>query len=267
MARRSILFVLVSLLLAACATTAPRTIPVADDSAVVYQQGVTTRYSVSMDELRSSATAPRQHRLPNALVAGDQSLTVAASLFRRGDIFTLDLIIQNQSDHRFEIDRSRFALFDNRGRHLQAMYDWPEGENYGLRSVREFRRDYAHLGRDFEESGAPRVHERGSRDPNRNRVERDVNVLVSIDSATNSVNTDYSWISDLQFDEQTLVLPQVAELFPGQNRAYWAYWRVPTQGSQNAKTTIEFPLTATVVIDGKRMLFRFESPEGWNSAR
>jgi hypothetical protein len=266
MARRSILFVLVSLLLAACATTAPRQTTSEDDSAVVYQEGVTTRYSVSMDELRSNATVHRQNRLPNAVVAGDQSLTVAASLFRSGDIFALDLIIQNHSDHRFEIDRTRFELFDNSGAHLVAKYDWPDGETYGLRSIQEFRRDYAHLGLDFEDSQPSRNSEVGGEDPAHSRVGTHIDATREVELAENPVNTDYSWISDLQFDEQTLVLPVVVELYPGKNRAYWGYWRVPA-GDSGTKRRLEYPLTATIVIDGKRMLFRFEEPGATDIAR
>jgi hypothetical protein len=273
MAQRSILFVLVSLLLAACATTAPKPVALnADDSAVVYQQGVTTRYSVSMDELSSASSLTRQRRLPNAVVAGDQCLTVAASLFRRGDVFTLDLIVQNHSDHRFEIERSSMDLFDNRGLHLFAMYDWPDGESYGLRSIREFRRDYAHMGRDFEETNAGR-----DRDPDLARQERTTKHVPgnsqqsrvntgTLESASSQVNSDYSWINDLNFEDQTLILPAVCELYPGKNRAYWAYWQVPRTAT-NTPSKIEFPLTATVVMDGKRMLFRFEEPGTTRVAR
>jgi len=223
-----------------------------------------------MDELRPKASAVRQNRLPNAVVAGDQSLTVAASLFRRGDIFTLDLIVQNQSDHRFEIDRSRFALFDNRGVHLLAMYDWPEGENYGLRSIREFRRDYAHMGRDFEDVKPGRDREGEPSDSREHASKRlqgqSSSASHSLPSPDQQVNSDYSWISDLQFDAQTLVLPTVCELFPKENRAYWAYWQLAPQ-EDNSSSHVEYPLTATVVIDGKRMLFRFEEPGVTRTAR
>ena len=60
---------------------------------------------------------------------------------------------------------------------------------------------------------------------------------------------DFSWISELEMEDETMVLPATVQLEVDQNTAYWAYWRAKEP---------EYPMTATVVIDGKRMLFRFD---------
>lgn len=249
MTRRSCIFVLVSLLLAACATTTPKPLVVEDDSAVVYLVGKTTRYSVSMDELKPNGSAHRRNRLPNALVAGDQSLTVAASLFHSGDIYTLDLIIKNHGDHPIEIDRSRLELMDDEGRHFDALYDWEEGIYYGLRSIRELNRGYAHLGTDFEESGHGGEDTRSQKPPPKKTIHEKLDAAAATRMGENASLNDFSWISELEMEDETVVLPETLELYAGQNRPYWAYWRAKEP---------EFPMTAIVVVDGKRMLFRFD---------
>lgn len=258
MARRIPTLVVLSLLLAACATTQPG--PVVDSSAVgdaVYLEGISTRFSVRLDELRSSLRGNRNSKMPNAVVAGDQTVTVAAALFRCDDVYTLDLVINNLGDKTVHVDRSRIELFDDRGDRLNVMLDWQNGERFGLRAETSPFRGYRHLGTDFQagQTGAKAEQARSasqSKLPERtHQTVGDLNALKSDD-----LPQDFSWLSALKLEEQTITLPDQLPVEPKSNTPYWVYWR----GAR-----VQPPLTAIVVIDGKRMLFRFD--ETGNLAR
>ena len=92
MVRRSLLFVVLLPLLAACGSSAPPpTAEVGSFEPARYLEGVGSRYSVRLDTL-TEADQPEE-AMPAALVAGDETVTIVASLFRVDDVFTLDMVI------------------------------------------------------------------------------------------------------------------------------------------------------------------------------
>lgn len=254
MARRFPTFVVLMPMLAACATTAPG--PVVEPSMVdeaVYLEGVTTRYSVRLDELRESARSDRNCRLPNAVVAGDQTMTVAASLFRCDDVYTLDLVIQNLSDEAIEFDRARLELFDNLGDRLNPMYEWEEGRNFGLRAEQSTFRGYKHMGTDFQGGQAGSKAEKAHTGTEQKMVAHSVPAGSRVGMEGNErTPLDFTWLAELEMEE-TVTLPDVLSIEGHRNVPYWAYWR---------GKSVNLPLTAILVIDGKRMLMRFDASDG-----
>lgn len=245
--------VLVLLILAACATTAPQTeVTTVETEDVLYLTGETTRFSVRLDEVRSQRAYHREDRLPNAVVAGDQTVTVVASLFRHDDVYTLDMVIQNPGSEPILLDRELMHLYDNRGLKLVPMLDWKEGHLYGLRAHQEHQRGYAHLGTDFE-SGQPGTRPDAARPKQSKKPTATARPSTRASDTANAAPPDFSWLSELQMEAETLMLPASLQLQPGDNAAYWAYW---SAGDEK----VELPITAAVIVDGKRMLFRFGEP-------
>ncbi len=254
MARRIPTFVVLLPLLAACATTAPETrVEVQGSDEVVYLEGVSSRYSVRLDDLRPAMKHRRNDRLPNAVVAGDQSVTVAASLFRHDDVYTLDLVLHNLGDEEIAIDRSRIELFDNDGDQLQPLLDWEPGQRFGLRAEQETFRGYHHLGKDFQQGQSGIASEKVA--PPAERKQRTAGAVSGGDAAAltaaEAQPLDFSWLWELDLEKETVTLPAVVSILPGHDLPYWAYFRAHE---------VDFPLTAIVTVDGKRMLFRFDRP-------
>lgn len=255
MARRFPTFVVLLPLLAACATTAP-TAHRADEAAyvtsadgqAVYLSGVTSRYSVRLDELRVSHATARESRLPHAVVAGDATMTVAGSLFRHGDVFTLDMIVRNHGEEPIEIDRAYVELYDDQGNELSPMLDWERGPEYGLRALQTRHRGYHHMGTDHQ-AGQAGVGE------DRKPAPRDKGITNRVDqkAALKASETpmDISWISELAQQRELITLPAVIVLPPGEDMPYWAYWK---------GRDLHYPLTVSLRIGGKRMLLRFDDP-------
>jgi hypothetical protein len=237
MARRFPTFVVLLPLLAACSTTAPVDVKTFDDDHAVYFEGVSTRYALSVDELRTSSPLA-DSRLPRAVVAGDASITTAASLFRCGDVFTLDIILHNHGEAPVVIDRSKIELFDANGARLTPLLDWSPGTEFGLRADQSTVRTYAHLQSDAQH--------------NRSEVAATTTKrATTTPTAASSDDTGSAWIGDMALVRETVTLPATLDVSPGRHRPYWAYWRAEGPLSK---------LTAVITVDDKRMMLEFAAP-------
>ena len=252
MVRRSPFFVLLLPLLAACGSSAP--VPPSRTEATAFEparylEGVGTRYSVRLDEVTRSEKP--EEALPAALVAGDSTMTIVASLFRVGDVYTVDMVVHNLTDTELFIDRNEIELFDNRGDKLLPMFDWEMGPMYGLRSQQATYRGYHHLGADFQagQSGIKGENPRNSTGTKPVPQSQVGGLAPSASNPLPSTDTDFSWISELRMERATVMLPAKIQVAPMSSSPYWGYWR----GS-----SLEYPITAIIVVGVKRMLFRFD---------
>lgn len=259
MARRIPTLVVLLPLLAACATTAPRgegRMATSSDGEAVYLQGVTTRYSVRLDELRAQQGRSRVDRLPNAVVAGDATMTVAGSLFRHPDVFALDLVIRNHGNEPIEIDRALITLTDDEDRLLTPLTDWAAGVDYGLRAMHVRNHGYRHMSADHQ---AGQAGVRGGE--TRATTKAETVPLTRTQSPALKVGEtpmDVSWITELSLQRELVSVPSKLAVGPGAGTTYWAYW---------SADTVSYPLTVSVRVGGKRMLLRFEEPRGGAIAR
>lgn len=240
MARRFPTFVVLLPVLAACSTTAPVDVPTdASVGGAVYLDGVTTRYAVCLDEL-PAAQRSRYASLQNAVVAGDASMTAAASLFLSDGVYTLDLVLCNHGDRPIALDRARIKLYDGKGDPLEALGDWPGGAEHGLRAEQTTVTAY-----DLPGSNAPAP---GGTTPG--RVPKGEPGAGPDPALATPGGTIFS--EDLRIIQEDLVLPQVITVRPQRHAPYWAYWRArPAVG----------PLRVTLRIGDRRMVFQFEEPE------
>lgn len=259
MARRFPTFVVLLPLMAACATTAPVSEGqriTSPDGEAVYLQGITTRYSVRLDELRTKQSSSRADFLPHAVVAGDATMTVAGSLYRHPDVFAVDLIIRNHGADPIEVDRSQIELVDDEDRALHPRMEWTQGMNYGLRALQVRNLNFRPMGTDHQ-AGQSGV---GDDDPQRVPTKPQAATSSRVQSAllVGETPMDVSWISDLAREQNLVTVPTQLTVAPGASASYWAYWdAVP----------VSYPVTVSVRIGGKRMLLRFEDPKGSMTAR
>lgn len=259
MARRIPTLVVLLPLLAACATTAPvgeARVATSPDGELVYLQGVTTRYSVRLDELRAKQGRSRVDRLPHAVVAGDATMTVAGSLMRHPDAFVLDLVVRNHGDQSLELDRAQITLTDDEDRLLTPRSDWARGVDYGLRAMHVRDRGSRHMGTDHQAGQA------GVRGDN-TRLTTKPQVVPATRSQSPALKVgetpmDVTWITDLSIQKDLVSVPTKLAIAPGEGTTYWAYWNADT---------VSFPLTVSVRIGGKRMLLRFDEPRDSALAR
>mgnify|MGYP006291339515 FL=1 len=242
MARRFPTFVVLLPVLAACSTTAPVDVPTdASVGGAVYLDGVTTRYAVCLDELPAAQRSQYASSLKNAVVAGDASMTAAASLFRSDGVFTLDLVLCNHGDRPLALDRARIKLYDGMGNPLEALTDWEGGVDHGLRAEQTTVTAYDMLG-----SSAPRPG--GSVAGRATKGGSDAGIAPDLGTpmTTTSVLEE-----DLRVVRQDFTLPAVVTVRPERHAPYWAYWRA---------RDVEGPLRVTLRVDDKRMVFEFEVP-------
>ena len=240
MARRLPTYVALLPVLAACSTTPNVAVENYPDGSIEYLRGVTTRYAVSIDEL-SSETRPKHTGLHGAVVAGDASMTAAASLYRCDGVYTLDLVLHNHGDRPLEIDRAQIRLYDADGVPLVPMFDWPQGIDHGLRAEQAtvYAYDMVRSGSRSTGGGAVGVPGKGG------------TALGPVAVETPRTG-DPTWTErDLRVVQQTVTLPAVLTVSPSHHAPYWAYWQ-----ARPAKT----PLIATIRIGDKRMVMEFEEP-------
>lgn len=260
MARRFPTFVALLPLLAACATTAPMSedhLVTSPDGEAVYLNGITTRYSVRLDELRAKQGSSRVDRLPHAVVAGDATMTVAGSLFRHHDVFALDLVLRNHSKEPLLLERAQIDLIDDEDRTLHQKAEWAQGMNYGLRALQVRSLSFRPMGTDHQ-SGQAGVHG-GSQESN--PIKPSLSSATRMDPAIRSIDTpmDVRWISDVSRTQDFVTVPSVLEIGPGEAGSYWAYWDA---------VEVSYPVTVSLRIGGKRMLLRFDAPsQGSRTAR
>jgi hypothetical protein len=241
MARRFPTHVVLLPLLAACATTAPVDVDERrDDGRVVYLDGMTTRYAVKVDEL-PAAKRPKHECLINAVVAGDASMTAAASLYRCESVYTLDLVLHNHGDTPLAIDREQIKLYDRDGVPLTPLLDWPDGIDHGLRAEQATVAAYEILSAEQRANGGGTagIEAKGGTG------------LGAAGPLPSTTGTSSAWDSDLRMVRQTVTLPAVVTVSPERHAPYWAYWQ--------AKEA-EFPLTATIRVGDKRMVMQFDEP-------
>jgi hypothetical protein len=244
MARLYPTLMVVPMLLAACATSAP----VSSPYEAAYLEGRTSDYSIRVDELEMEGFQKLCKELPKALVAGNQDMTVAASMFRRGDYVTLDLVVHNHGHAPLELHRADVYILDYMGNRLEPVADWEGAERYGLRSKIAESTEYAYL-EGLE--NAPRVYgagEAGSGNTNKGQGLRP--------AGSTPPPSDPGTELDMLLEPVTLrknlvTAPETLVLQPEQKRPWWVYYRA---------SEVVFPLSAIVRVDGKRLIFRFEEP-------
>lgn len=252
MARRFPTFVALLPLLAACATTAPVSedrLVTSPDGEAVYLNGITTRYSVRLDELRAKQGSSRVDRLPHAVVAGDATMTVAGSLFRHHDVFALDLVLRNHSPEPLVLERAQIDLIDDEDRTLHQRTEWAQGMNYGLRALQVRNLSFRPMGT-AHQSGQAGV--RGeSRESNSSKSSLTGAPRMDAAIRTDDVPMDVRWISDVSRTQDYVTVPSVLEVGPGDASSYWAYWDA---------AEVSYPVTVSLRVGGKRVLLRFDEP-------
>ncbi|HKK70660.1 MAG TPA: hypothetical protein VKA86_05535 [Candidatus Krumholzibacteria bacterium] len=241
MARRFPTHVVLLPVLAACATTAPVDVDTRqDDGRIVYLDGMTTRYAVKVDEL-PAAKRPKHDRLINAVVAGDASMTAAASLYRCESVYTLDLVLHNHGETPLAIDRGQIKLYDRDGVPLTPLLDWADGIDHGLRAEQATIAAYEIISAEQRTDGGGAAGIQGKGDTGLGVAEP---TPVTSGSAS-------AWDTDLRLVQRTVTLPAVVTVSPDRHAPYWAYWK-----TEDA----EFPLTATIRVGDKRMVMQFDEP-------
>lgn len=241
MARRFPTFVVLLPVLAACSSTAPDAVNV-DPSlgSPVYLDGVTTRFAVCAKDL-PEAQRPRYESMRNSVVAGDASMTAAASLFLHDGVYTLDLILCNHGDSPLALDRAQIKLYDGKGVALEVLPTWDAGMDYGLRAERTTVTAYEMLGADARVSGG--------RDGG---IARKGDVEVA---PTDMTSGAMAYDRELRVVEHDVDLPQVVTVSPDRHVPYWAYWKA---------REVEGPLRVTLRVGDRRMVMQFEgATEHW----
>lgn len=233
-------------LLAACATTAPKTDSSADANAPIYLQGQSSKYSIRLDEIDSAGSQARAAQLPNGLAAGDESLTLCAALFQRGNVYGLDLVVDNHDLEAFDLYRENISLRDNTGRHLKRSDAFAGAQSVGLRGLSSTR---------LAQGQIPGTRESSTRAPDPTTVP-EIRTLRGMKNVGPPVETvqrpTLELASKVEVEAQDPELPEILQIDPGKSRVYWSYW----QG-----TDVDFPIYVTVSVNGRRLLFRFESAE------
>jgi len=225
------------LLLVACAST--REGPPRGDP--TYLEGITTRYSIRLDELRPQATH-RHADLPGAVVAGDETITATGSLMREGPYLALDLVIQNRGDQTLVLHRENLKLRDNLGTRLAAVADFEGAEHLGLRG-QATQRVAQGLQPDLTvgtTTAAPSPLTLRSEAP-RKQTPRETGDRPVASSDPRG------WGSDVTAEARAAA-PEAIFLDPGEHRAYWAYWMAES---------VEYPLFVMIHLDGRSLLMKF----------
>lgn len=242
----------------ACATTHPSPAPTTSqdssvlDTAPTYLVGVSTRFSLRLDELQPDQQNPT--RMPEGVVAGDEALTVAAAMFRDGEHFALDLVVRNRSGEALDLHRARTRLYDDQGARLDQVDDWPGAELYGLRARTRSHRDWVTMEGSRLASGGQSPTATGGASEAAPR--KQVGALTSsASSVVQPAGHDLGWLASVPRGEAEVEAPNAPPLLlldPGQSAPYWIYWR--------ADHELHWPLRAVVEIGGKKLLFQFELP-------
>jgi hypothetical protein len=243
--RSPTLAVLVVTLLAACATT--RTTETQSPTDPTYLRGRTSEYSVRLDELRAR-DSDQPNRLPYALVGGDETMTIAASMFRKDHYLALDMVVQNQTGEPLTLHRDNIQLFDGMGNRLSAVDDWEGADQYGLRAKAVARRDYASHSKDGDATPAS-IPRNSSSSPGDYLKKSPSTVQPIDDEAGTAPGVDFNLMGDVREDERSPT--PLTLLVPGnQSRPYWAYWHTTEK--------LSFPLMAMVTVNHKRVLLKYE---------
>lgn len=241
------------LALAACATTAPRQVSEPDANAPAYLQGITTRYSLRLDEALQSAH--RESALPGGLLAGDESLTLRAALFRSGEFYGLDLVLSNHEEHRIRLDRSKILLRDNAGRRLEPTHGYAGAEQHGLRGRTLARLDREDVPVPRDESTLAAQRPAREAPPSAGRKTNTGALTASTTRAPDPVPSapDAVWFQYDNGPQLTTELPQIVDVDPEKTRTYWTYF-----SAEGLAGGVQYPLYLTVSVNGRKMLLKFE---------
>lgn len=258
MARRSPTLALLPFLIA-CATTHPSPAPTTSqdssvlDTAPTYLVGVSTRFSLRLDELQPEQQHPT--RLPDGVVAGDDEVTVAAAMFRDGEHFALDLVVRNRGDEPLDLHRAGTRLYDDEGTRLDQIDDWPGAELYGLRARTRSHRDWVTMEGSRLAQGSPSRPAPGGGSHEAAPRKQVGALTASANSVTQPAVTDLGWLASVPRSEPGIEAPNAPPMLlldPGQSAPYWIYWRSDHEP--------HWPMRAVVEVGGKKLLFQFESP-------
>lgn len=230
------------LALAGCAGTGPRDVQTALLD-VHYLSGVETPTARRLAGISTEETLPADSAMRDALIAGDESFWVTATLFRRGDYYTLDMILLNREDEAVQIAREDIRLVDRQGRWLEAIEDWPGAEEAGLRG--RSRRGEPRFVYDTPVA-RPASFSSMSYDPGRSGGTKGNGGSARMPSSL-GYNPPVEWRGG--FAEVAPEALDHVEVGSQEGRAYWAYW---------AAEEVEFPLTAFIMLDDRHVMFQFD---------
>ena len=243
---RLYLTLLVVPLLAACATSHS----VRTQSEPSYLEGVNSEYSIRADEIQTRNFDKLCKELPDALVAGNEDLTVITSVFRKGKYIGVDMVVHNHGSKELKLHRADMYILDFLGNRLEAVEEWKEAENYGLRSRVRKNSEYVYL-------DGKRVTQRSFGEKTQASMPNTKGTAPH--SSTGSSGTMEDAGTDLDMLTQPVELhhydvtaPETLVIKPGQKKPYWAYFEAES---------LQFPITTVVRLDGKRLVFRFNGPE------
>ncbi len=249
---RLYLTLLVVPLLAACASSPSVRTP-SDPS---YLEGLDSEYSIRADQIQTESFTKLIRELPEALVAGNEDLTVVASVFRKGPYLTVDMVVYNHGSEDLELHRSDLYVLDFMGNRLEPVADWKGAENYGLRGRLRKSSEYVYYGG---KQLTPRAYGQETQAPPGKSANSDPSEFPL--SSLGDAGTDLDMVMEpVEIRHYDMGAPATLVVKPGEKKAYWAYFKADR---------LTFPLTATVRIDGKRLVFRFDRsksrPEGRES--
>jgi hypothetical protein len=238
--------------LAACATKAPRLGEAPDASEPSYLQGITTRYSLRLDEAQQAAH--RESALPGGLLAGDESLTLRGALFRQGSEFGLDLVLSNHDTSPIRLDRNKILIRDNAGRELTPTAGYAGAEQHGLRGRTIARIDRGGMPVPREDGA---LTQRGERSSERESPAKSLPSTVSASTqmplpAQGAPVPDVAWSTLPRDYDARALLPDVVEVESNNTRAYWSYYSAAA-----LEGGVEYPLYVTVSVNGRKMLLKF----------
>lgn len=245
MARLYPTLMVVPILLAACATSAP----VSSPHEAAYLEGRTSDYSIRVDELEKEGFQKLCKELPKALVAGNQDITVAASMFQQGEFISLDMVVLNHGRLPLELHRADVYILDYMGNRLEAVTDWEGAEAYGLRSRIREDTEYVYLEGVDE---APRSYASNGSSSGSSNKGQGLRPATNAEApaAEPAVELDML-MAPAETKRPDVKAPETLHLEPGQKRPWWTYYRADE---------LVYPLSAIVRVDGKRLIFRFEGP-------
>lgn len=236
-------------LMVACAATTPPTEVSNELETESFLQGISSRYSLRLDELESDGSRSLAHQLQGGLAAGDESLNFSAALFRVDDSFGLDMVVQNQGEHSFDLHRDNIVLRDNSGHLLQPSQGFDGAKYCGLRGRTTTR---------LAQGVAPGTR---STDTARQRQRSEVPTpagkhrLVFMQGSEVPVETvrspslDYVGTVDVEIPNPEL--PNVVNVPAGKSRVYWSYWTAHE---------VEYPVFVSVFVNDRHLLLKFGLP-------
>lgn len=227
--------------LAACAPAGAG--PATDLGRTSYLQGLDSEYSARVDRMGGDEFLAEDSSMRQGLLAGDDELYVAASMFESGEHLGLDLIVLNRGGEPVRVERGDLQVFDASGRALATVDDFAGADELGLRGKRELQPHVVHRGMPQPQgnpSPAPSTGTPGGKS--------------ALGSPAMAAAPAADWPVDLVSPSRPARrpnAPRVVDVGPGQGVATWGYFR----GEDPA-----WPLTAVLMLDDRQLLFRFDRP-------